>query len=75
VKGNSISILKGMNLGKLWYRRIGHPSDRILKYLFDFPKLDCSSCEIYNLGKYSRLPFRLSNSISNEPFALVYSNV
>jgi hypothetical protein len=27
------------------------------------------------LGKYSRLPFRLSNSISNEPFALVYSNV
>jgi hypothetical protein len=27
------------------------------------------------LGKYTRLPFRLSNSISNEPFALVYSNV
>jgi hypothetical protein len=45
----NFNIKKDEELDKLWHKRIGHPSDRILKYLFDFPKLDCSSCEIYNL--------------------------
>jgi GAG-pre-integrase domain len=45
----NFNIKKDEELDKLWHKRIGHPSDRILKYLFDFPKLDCSSCEICNL--------------------------
>jgi len=62
-------------LGRLWHKRVGHPSDKILKCLFDFPKLDCSSCEICNLGKHTKLPFKLSNCNSNEPFVLVHSDV
>jgi GAG-pre-integrase domain len=42
---------KDEELGKLWHKRIGHSSDKILKCLFYFQKLDCSSCEICNLGK------------------------
>jgi GAG-pre-integrase domain len=71
----NFNIKKDEELGKLWHKRIGHPSDRVLKYLFDFPKLDCSSCEIYNLEKHTRLPFKLSNCTSNEPFELVHSDV
>jgi Integrase core domain/GAG-pre-integrase domain len=71
----NFNIKKDEELGKLLHKRIGHPSDRVLKCLFDFPKLDCSSCEICNLGKHTRLPFKLSNCTSNEPFELVHSDV
>jgi GAG-pre-integrase domain len=72
---HNFNVKKDEKLGKFWHKRIGHPFDRILKCLFDFPKLDCSNCEIYNLGKYTRLPFKLSNCTSNEPFKLVHSDV
>jgi hypothetical protein len=46
-------------------KKIVHPSDKILKYLFNFSKLDCSNCEIYNLGKHTKLSIKLSNYNSN----------
>jgi hypothetical protein len=36
-------------------QKIGHPSDKILKSLFDFKNLDCSSSEVYKLGKHNNL--------------------
>jgi Integrase core domain/GAG-pre-integrase domain len=71
----SFNIKRSEELGKLWHKRIGHLSDKILKCLFDFPKLDYNSCEVYNLGKHTKLPFKLSNCVSSEPFELVHSDV
>jgi GAG-pre-integrase domain len=47
-------------LGTLWHRRIGHPSDKILKCIVDFKKLDCSNCEVCMLEKHIKLSFPLS---------------
>jgi GAG-pre-integrase domain len=66
---------KDEELGKVWHKRLGHHSNRILKCLFDFPKLDFSSCEIYNLRKHTRLSFKLSNYTSNELFEVVHSDI
>jgi GAG-pre-integrase domain len=55
-------------LSTLWHKGIGHPSDKILKYIFDFKKLDCSNCEICKLGKHTRLPFDSSNYKSKKIF-------
>jgi GAG-pre-integrase domain len=66
---------KKEELGKLWHRRVGHPSDKILKCIFDFPKLDNSNCETCKLGKHTRLPFSLSNYKSEKPFDLIHSDV
>ena len=43
----------------LWHKRIGHPSDKILKSLFNFSSLNNNDCEICKLGKHTRLPFNL----------------
>jgi GAG-pre-integrase domain len=53
---NIFSAKKNEELGALWHRRIGHPSDKILRYIFDFKKLDCSNCEVCKLEKHTRLP-------------------
>ena len=61
--------------GSLWHRRIGHPSDKILKYVFDLANIDCSKCEVCKLAKHTRLPFVISNSKSSQMFELVHSDV
>jgi GAG-pre-integrase domain len=66
---------KEEKLSTLWHRRIGHLSNKILKYLFDFLNLDNSSCEVCKLGKYTRLPFNLSICKSEKPFDLIHSDV
>jgi hypothetical protein len=71
----NFNIKREEELRKFWHKRIGHPSNKILKYFFDFPKLDCSSYEICNLEKHTKLPFKLSSCISDEPFELVHSDV
>jgi GAG-pre-integrase domain len=71
----NFNIKNDGELDKFWHKRIEHPSDKILKYLFGFSKLNCSSCEICNLGKHTKLPFKLSNCNSNEPFVLVHLDV
>jgi GAG-pre-integrase domain len=62
-------------LSTLWHNRIGHPSDKILKSIFDFKGLDSSNCEIYKLGKHTRLPFDSSNYKSKKSFELIHSDV
>jgi GAG-pre-integrase domain len=52
----------------LWHKRVGHPSDWILKYIFNFQNIDCSKCETYKLAKHTRLSFVTSNSKSDEIF-------
>jgi Integrase core domain len=74
-KKYNFNVKNHEELGRLWHKRVGHPSDKILKCLFDFPKLNCSSWEIFNLGRHTKLPFKLSNCNSNEHFALVHSDV
>ena len=59
----------------LWHRRIGHPSDKTLKCIFEFSNLDCSNCEVCKFAKHTRLPFVTSNSKSSTIFELVHSDV
>jgi hypothetical protein len=47
-------------IGTLLHKRIDHPSDKILKCIFDFKILDCSNCEMCKLGKHTKLPFSIS---------------
>jgi GAG-pre-integrase domain len=63
------------NLSELWHKRVGHPSDKILNYMFEFSKDYCSKCEICKLAKHTKLPFCNSSTKSNKVFELVHSDV
>jgi hypothetical protein len=52
-----------------------HPSDKVLKKLFNFSNLNNSNCEICKLGKFTRLPFNLSSCKSKKIFDLIHSDV
>jgi Integrase core domain/GAG-pre-integrase domain len=71
----NFNIRRKDQLSILWHQRIGHPSDRVFKNLFNFSNLDNSSCETCKLGKLTRLPFNLSTSKSDKPFDLIHSDV
>jgi GAG-pre-integrase domain len=62
-------------LSNLWHRRIGHPFDKILKKLFGFSNINNSSCEIYKLGKSTKLLFNISSCKSEKPFDLIHLDV
>jgi GAG-pre-integrase domain len=66
---------KNEDLNKLWHKRLGHPSDKILKLMFNFSNIDCSNCETCKLAKQTKLSFCTFNSKSNEIFELVHSDV
>jgi GAG-pre-integrase domain len=66
---------KNDNLSELWYKRVGHHSDKILNYMFDFSKDYCSKCEVCKLAKHVKLYFCNSSSKSNEVFEPVHSDV
>jgi hypothetical protein len=71
----NLNAMKYEDLSILLHRRIGHQSDKILKYIFYFKNYNYSNCEVYKIEKYTRLPFRLSNYKSKKPFDLIHSNV
>jgi GAG-pre-integrase domain len=66
---------KDDDLSILWHKRVGHPSDKILNFMFDFSKDYCSKCEVYKLDKFMKLSFCDFNFKSNELFELVHSDV
>jgi hypothetical protein len=33
-------------LSTLWHKRICHPSNKILKYIFNFKNINCNMCEV-----------------------------
>jgi hypothetical protein len=66
---------KNEDLNKLWHKRVGHHSDKILKLMFKFSNIDCSNYEICKLVKQTKLLFCNSNSKSNKIFELVHSDV
>jgi GAG-pre-integrase domain len=72
---SSFNITKDENLGKLWHKRVGHPSDKILKTILNFFNLDCNNCEVCKLAKHTKLPFFDSKTKSSEPLELVHFNV
>jgi GAG-pre-integrase domain len=39
-------------LCELWHKRVGHPSDKIFKFIFDFSKDYCTKCEVCSLSKH-----------------------
>lgn len=64
-----------------WHYRLGHANSNVIKLILQkckFPYINktvsdfCSSC---CLGKAHRLPSRLSTTVYNVPFALIYSDL
>jgi GAG-pre-integrase domain len=68
-------MAKREEIGTLWHKRIGHSSDKILKYIFYFKTLNCSNCEVCKLGKRIKLSFSLSKCKSKKYFELIHSDV
>jgi hypothetical protein len=71
----NLNIRREDQLSTLWHRRIGHPSDKCSKKIFDFSNIDNSSYEIYKIGKSTKLPFNISSCKSEKPFDLIHSDV
>jgi hypothetical protein len=65
---NDIINVRKEELGILWHKRIRHPSDKILKSIFYFKKIDCSACEVFKLEKHTNLSFIHSICKSIKPF-------
>jgi transposase InsO family protein len=63
------------DLYKVWHKRMGHPSDKILKLIVNGSQNYCSNCEVCSLAKHKKFSFCNSNSKSNEKFELVHSDV
>ena len=65
----------------VWHCRMGHPSYQIIWHLvskFSLPTLSnkiLGICSAYQKKKSHRLPFSSSQSISNHPLELIFSNV
>jgi Integrase core domain/GAG-pre-integrase domain len=72
---SSFNITKDGDLEKLWHKRVGRPSDKILKIMFNFANLDCNNCEVCKFAKHIKLPFCDSKTKSSEPLELVHSDV
>jgi GAG-pre-integrase domain len=70
-----LNIRKEDDLHDTWHKRVEHPSDKILKNLFNFSLVDCSKCEVCKLSKHTKLSFCNSNSTSNEILELIHSDV
>jgi GAG-pre-integrase domain len=69
------NVKKNEDLCELWHKRVGHPSNKIFKFMFDFFKDYSLNCEVCSLAKHTKLPFCNSNSKSNEMFELVHSDI
>ncbi|KAJ9541315.1 hypothetical protein OSB04_027821 [Centaurea solstitialis] len=63
----------------LWHNRLGHPSFPYLNKLFPqlFINKDLSSfhCEICQLAKHTRIPFKSRPYTSSKPFSLIHSDL
>ncbi|XP_028082351.1 uncharacterized protein LOC114283672 isoform X2 [Camellia sinensis] len=63
----------------LWHKRLGHPSSHKFHVLKNHLPIsinnDFISCNDCSVAKCHRLPFKLSNSTVNAPFALIHTNV
>jgi len=65
----------------LWHRRLGHPSNKVLRTLVSrsllgsFSRLSNSPCSHCALAKSIKLPFSSHDHCSTKPFALIHSDV
>jgi GAG-pre-integrase domain len=51
---------KNKDLYELWHKRVGYPSDKIFKFIFDFSKDYCTKCEVCSLSKHTIFFFVIS---------------
>jgi len=65
-----------------WHSRLGHPAIPIIERVLSKNNLPCVSdsnpesvCDSYQLAKIHQLPYAKSNSISNSPLELIFSDV
>jgi hypothetical protein len=64
----------------LWHQRLGHPGRSILRQSLPQLEFTCyrsmsHSCHACQFGKHTRLPFKVSNSVSHVPFQIVHADV
>jgi hypothetical protein len=65
------------DLYEVCHKRVGHSSDKILKFMFDVSKNYYRICEVCSLAKHIKFSFCNSNSNSkiNKIFEFVHSDV
>jgi Integrase core domain/GAG-pre-integrase domain len=66
---------KKNDLYEVWHKRMGHPSDKILKLIVNVSQNYCSNYEVCSLAKHTKLSFCNSNSKSNKKFELIHSDI
>jgi hypothetical protein len=54
---------------------VGHSSDKIFKFIFNFFKEYYINCEVFSFAKHIKLPFCYYNSKGNDMFELVHFDV
>ncbi|KAJ9543577.1 hypothetical protein OSB04_023284 [Centaurea solstitialis] len=65
----------------IWHQRLGHPSSHVFQSLVSSGSIHCNkgippvSCQACQLGKHTRLPFSISESVVNFPFEIVHSDL
>ena len=63
----------------LWHQRLGHPSFPYLKklypHLFINKNLDSFNCDICQLAKHTRVPFKSRPYSPSSPFSLIHSDL
>ncbi|GJW12303.1 ribonuclease H-like domain-containing protein [Tanacetum coccineum] len=64
-----------------WHQRLGHPGDQVLRSLVSSRFISCNKekslhiCYAFQLGKHVKLPFHSSDSIVDQCFDIIHSDL
>ncbi|MDV3193968.1 MAG: DDE-type integrase/transposase/recombinase, partial [Sweet potato little leaf phytoplasma] len=75
------NVEKHSGVKRIWHRRLGHLSDRVLSHVLKFCNEKASIneiptfCDACQFGKPRSLPFKLSNSHTSAPLELIHCDL
>jgi hypothetical protein len=69
------NIRKNEVFCELLHKHVGHSSDKIFKFMFNFSIDYCNNCEVCSIAKHKKHSFYNFNFKSNDIFKLVHSDI